>query len=181
MLKRTGVRPMVGLLMVCIGFLAAGSARADSIVGDWSGSGTVVVLGGGNGANEIADLLISSATPGGGLLDLLGTVDVSCPGFSASQCGTGGVVSVSGTLSPSGVLDFGTASNPNAFAGTYPGGNTFGGTVTSLDGDVYAWTFNRTSAQAAPEFDPSSEIAALMLLAGVLAVAKGRRRTNQPS
>src|SRR5579863_101391 len=100
----------------------AGSvAQADSpIVGDWSGSGTAVTIGpGGNGANQLADAVISSATPSGGDLALLGTIDVTCVGFSAADCGTGGVINLSGTLSPSGVLDFGIPGNPDAFAGSY--------------------------------------------------------------
>ena len=131
--------------------VAAGTAHAGSIVGDWSGSGKVVTTGvGGNGADQLAALVFSSATPSGGSLDLLGTLDVTCVGYSASDCGTGGIVDISGSLSSTGTLDFGPAENPTAFAGSFSGGNLFAGVVTSLNGDVYDWTFTRTAAVPEP-------------------------------
>jgi PEP-CTERM motif len=102
----------------------------------------VVTIGGGNGAEQLADLVISTPLANG---DFVGTLDVTCVGYMPSQCGTGGIVDISGSLSPSGTLDVGTAANPDLFAGTYSGGDTFTGVATSLDGDVYDWTFNRAS------------------------------------
>jgi hypothetical protein len=157
---------------------AGGVAQASSsIVGDWSGSGTAVTVGpGGNGADELAEVVFSSATPSSGGFALLGTLDVTCIGFTAAQCGTGGIVDISGALSAGGALDFGVAGNPSLFAGNYPGGTTFTGVASSLDGDVYDWTFNSSSAVAAPEIDPAGMLGGLTLLTGALAVIRGRRR-----
>jgi len=168
--------------VVAVCFAASVAQAGSPIVGDWSGSGTAVTVGpGGNGAEELATVDILSATPSGGNLALIGTLDVTCVGFSAAQCGTGGVVDLTGSLSPSGVLDFGPAGNPNLFAGSYPGNTTFSGVASSLDGDVYDWTFTSSSAAAAPEIDPAGMLSGITLLAGGLAVIRGRRRKSEES
>jgi hypothetical protein len=46
------------------------------------------------------------------------------------------------------MLDIATPGDPNFFAGSLSGSNTFTGVATSLDGDVYDWTFTQTSAPA---------------------------------
>jgi hypothetical protein len=97
-------------------------------------------------AGLLAGPIIASATPSYAPVDFLGTLDVTCVGYNAADCGTGGVVAISGSLSSSGRLDIGTAGDPNFFAGTLSGSNTFTGVATSLDGDVYDWTFIRTIA-----------------------------------
>jgi hypothetical protein len=165
-------RKVICVLALCF---AGSTVQASSLVGDWSGFGTPVTIGiGGNGADQLAQLDFTSATPNDGVLDLLGTVDVTCVGYSASQCGSGGNINVSGTLSPSGVLDVSLPSNPNAFAGSYSGGNSFTGVITSLNGDVYDWTFS-SKAAAAPEIDPAGILGGITLLAGGLAVLRARR------
>jgi hypothetical protein len=163
--------------VVALCFASSVAQASSSIVADWSGSGTAVTVGpGDNGADELANFVVLSATPSSGGLALLGTLDVTCVGFTAAQCGTGGIIDISGSLSPGGLLDFGVAGNPNLFAGSYPGGTSFTGVASSLDGDVYDWTFNSTSAAAAPEIDPAGMLTGLTLLAGALAVIRGRRR-----
>ena len=97
-------------------------------------------------AGLLAGPLTASATPSYAPVDFLGTLDVTCVGYSAADCGTGGVVAISGSLSSSGMLDIGVAGDPKFFAGTLSGSNTFTGLATSLDGDVYDWTFTRTIA-----------------------------------
>jgi hypothetical protein len=47
------------------------------------------------------------------------------------------------------MLDIATPGDPNFFAGSLSGSNTFTGVATSLDGDVYDWTFTRTIAPVA--------------------------------
>jgi hypothetical protein len=89
--------------------------------------------------------ITASATPSYVPVDFVGTLDVTCVGYSAADCGTGGVVAISGSLSSSGVVDLGIAANPTLFAGTLSGSNTVTGVATSLDGDVYDDTFTRTS------------------------------------
>jgi hypothetical protein len=127
-----------------VGLIAAGllagplTAQATSIQGDWTGSGTPIFVGGGNGAVEDASLDFTSASP------ILGMVDVTCPGYSASDCGTGGWVDFTGSLTGP-ILDISLPTNPNAFVGLYLGGNTITGIVTSNDGDVYDWTYHRVS------------------------------------
>lgn len=91
--------------------------------------------------------IAASATPSYAPVDFLGTLDVTCVGYG-SNCGTGGVVPLFGSLSSSGMVDIGIAANPTLFAGTLSGGNTFSGVAKSLDGDVYDWTFTRTIAPA---------------------------------
>jgi hypothetical protein len=90
----------------------------------------------------------ASATPSYAPVDFLGTLDVTCVGYSAGDCGTGGYIAVSGSLSSNGTIDFGVSGNPNLFAGTLSSINAFTGLATSLDGDVYDWTFNHTGAPA---------------------------------
>jgi hypothetical protein len=99
-------------------------------------------------AGLLAGPIAASAQPSYAPVDFLGTLDVTCVGFSAADCGTGGVVGISGSLSSSGMIDLGTATNPTLFAGALSGINTFMGVATSLNGDVYDVTFTRTSAPA---------------------------------
>ena len=99
-------------------------------------------------AGLLAGPITASATPSYAPVDFLGTLDVTCVGYSAAACGTGGVVAISGSLSSSGVIDLGVAGNPTLFAGTLWGSNTVTGVATSLNGDVYDETFTRTSIPA---------------------------------
>jgi len=94
----------------------------------------------------LAGPITAIATPSYAPVDFLGTLDVTCVGYSAADCGTGGVVAISGSLSSSGMLDIGVAGDPKFFVGTLSGNNTLTGLATSLDGDVYNWTFTRTIA-----------------------------------
>jgi len=96
-------------------------------------------------AGLLAVPVVASATPSNAPVDFLGTLDVTCVGYSAAACGTGGVVAISGSLSSSGVIDFGVAGNPNLFAGSLSGSNIVTGVATSLNGDVYDEMFARTS------------------------------------
>jgi len=66
-------------------------------------------------AGLLAGPIIASATPSYAPVDFLGTLDVTCVGYNAADCGTGGVVAISGSLSSSGRLDIGTAGDPNFF------------------------------------------------------------------
>jgi hypothetical protein len=99
-------------------------------------------------AGLLAGPIIASATPSYAPVDFLGTIDVTCVGYSAGDCGTGGAIPVSGSLSSNGTIDFGVSGNPTLFAGSLSGSNAFTGVATSLDGDVYDWTFNHTGAPA---------------------------------
>ncbi len=94
------------------------------------------------GAGMLAGPIAASATPSYTPVNFLGTIDVTCVGYG-SDCGTGGAVPIFGSLSSSGVLDLGVAGNPTLFAGTLSS-NMITGVATSLDGDVYDWTFSRT-------------------------------------
>jgi hypothetical protein len=100
------------------------------------------------GAALLAGPFAASAAPGSAPVDFLGTLDVTCVGYSAADCGTGGVVAISGSLSSSGAIDIATPGDPNFFAGNLSGSNRFTGLATSLDGDVYDWTFARMIAPA---------------------------------
>jgi hypothetical protein len=95
-------------------------------------------------AGLLAGPITASATPSYAPVDFLGTIDVTCVGYGPS-CGSGGVVPIFGSLSSSGMVDIGTAGDPTLFAGTLSG-NTITGVATSLDGDVYDWTYTRTIA-----------------------------------
>jgi hypothetical protein len=99
-------------------------------------------------AGLLAGPIAASAMPSYAPVDFLGTLDVTCIGYSAADCGTDGAVGISGSLSSNGMVDIGTATNPTLFAGTLSGINTIMGVATSLDGDVYDVTFTRTSAPA---------------------------------
>jgi PEP-CTERM motif len=131
------------LALITLGSLAGPAVvQASSIAGDWTGTGQVVTIGvGGNGAEEFASIVFNTPQANG---DFTGTLDVTCAGHTAQQCGTGAVVSMTGSL-VSGAIVFGPSQNPTAFAGTYTGGNSFDGVATSLNGDVYDWTIDRTS------------------------------------
>jgi hypothetical protein len=96
-------------------------------------------------AGLLAGPIAASAAPSYAAVDFLGTLDVTCVGYG-SNCGTGGVVPIFGSLSSNGMIDFGVSGNPNLFAGRLSGSNAFTGVGTSLDGDVYDWTFTRTIA-----------------------------------
>ena len=153
---------LAGLAAVLI---AAGAAQASSIVGDWAGIGTTVPPS----WTEVGALVFSSATASGPNLALLGTINVTCIGSPDPSCGTDGILPISGTLFATGVLDFGTAANPNGFVGSYLGGDTFTGVVTSRNGDVFDWTFTRTAVP---------EPATLALLGiGIAAMGLHRRRS----
>ncbi len=97
-------------------------------------------------AGLLAGPIAANATPSYAPVDFLGTLDVTCVGYGPN-CGTGGAVPLFGSLSSSGMVDLGVAGDPNLFAGTLSG-NTITGVATSLDGDVYDWTFTRTTAPA---------------------------------
>ncbi len=97
-------------------------------------------------AGLLAGPIAASAAPSYAPVDFLGTLNVTCVGYSAADCGTGGVVAISGSLSSSGLVDIGTPGDPNFFAGSLSAANTITGVATSLDGDVYDWTFSRTIA-----------------------------------
>jgi hypothetical protein len=99
-------------------------------------------------AGMLAGPIAASATTSFAPVDFLGTLDVTCVGYSVADCGTGGVVAISGSLSSSGIFDFGTATNPNFFVGTLSSSNTVTGVGTSLDGSVTDVTFTRTSVPA---------------------------------
>jgi len=94
-------------------------------------------------AGLLAGPISASATPSYAPVDFLGTIDVTCVGYGSS-CGSGGVIPIFGSLSSSGMVDIGTAGDPTLFAGTLSGSNTMTGVATSLDGDVYDWTYTRT-------------------------------------
>jgi hypothetical protein len=100
-------------------------------------------------AGLLAGPILASTTPSYAAVNFLGTLDVTCVGYSAGDCGTGGAIAISGSLSSNGTIDFGVSGNPNLFAGSLSGSNAFTGVATSLDGDVYDWTFNQTSAPVA--------------------------------
>ena len=100
-------------------------------------------------AGLLAGPIAATATPTSyAPVDFLGTIDVTCVGYSAQNCGTGGALAISGSLSSNGTIDFGLSGNPALFTGSLSGTNAFTGVATSLDGDVYDWTFTQTSAPA---------------------------------
>jgi hypothetical protein len=156
--------------------LAGVTTQAGSILGDWSGTGNAIIVGlGGNGAEQLANLDVTSATNIGGVLDFAGTLDVTGVGYSASQCGTGGNVTASGFLLPNGLIDFGVAGNPTGFVGSRSS-NSITGLFASLNGDLYHWTFTSSPVAAAPEIDPAGALSGIALLAGGIALIRGRRR-----
>ena len=96
----------------------------------------------------LAGPMSAMASPGYTPVDFLGTLDVTCLGYSAAQCGTGGVLAITGSVSASGIVDFGTAANPTFFTGTLFGTGAINGLGTSLDGSVDDVAFLHTSGPA---------------------------------
>jgi hypothetical protein len=151
-------------LLACLG---GGIAHADTILGEWSGTGTPI----GAGFSQIMDLWINTAVPSGTVFDLTGTADVTCIASPDPLCGTDGVAPVSGTLSGSAV-SLGTTANPTALSATFTGASTWSGVVTSLDGGQEAWVFERPATNV-----PEPATFGLVSL-GLLGALRARR--NRP-
>jgi hypothetical protein len=133
------------------------AAHAGSIAGTWSGVGVPGPTSTQSPYDQLATLVLTTPVPSDstGDFSFSGTVNVTCIKDALyylhpdPKCGSDGNLSLTGTLSSTGVITF---SNPGGFDGTgsYLGGNTFSidityGDSTPASPDIEDWTFTRTS------------------------------------
>jgi hypothetical protein len=165
------------------GFLAAAViaapmlANADTLTGEWTGTGQPVPA---DGTSEVVDLDFLTETPEGSAFDLTGTVDIMCLNSSDPKCGSHGLAPFTGSLAANDSLNLTFSGN---LTGAFFNGivsfnqDSLTGALTSPSNGFQAdWTLSRPTQ--APEIDLASGMAALTLLLGGLTVLRGRKQAT---
>jgi hypothetical protein len=165
------------------GFLAAAlvaapmmATNANTLIGDWTGTGQPVPA---DGTSEVVDLDFLTVTPDSSAFDLTGTVDIICLNSSDPKCGSHGFQSFTGSLAANDSLSLTFSGD---LTGAFFGGNvsfnqnSLTGALTSPGNGFQAdWTLSKV---AAPEMDPTSAASGLALLVGAVLVLRGRKQKS---
>jgi len=160
-------------LLVAAAIAAPMMASANTLVGEWTGTGHDLLAGNG----EAIDLYFLTQTADGSNFDVTGTVDVTCiPPFSDPKCGSGGTINFTGALAANDTLSVlwtgGTTGSFNVTADL----NGMTGSVSNPARSFAAdWSLSKVVPNTAPEMDATSGASGLALLVGGLLVLRGRR------